>query len=197
MSRPGPGSSRAGERGEPAGSTGAESGRPGPAGGASWPGPRVPYVPHPVGGPCFVCRLVRGDPARPEVVVHRDRLAVTFLARPGVVPGHALVAPVRHAEDVIGDLPVEEYLAVQRRVHSVGTAVSAVVPTERLYVLSLGSRQGNAHVHWHVVPLPPGVPYADQQLGLFDLARLGVPDIDPAEQRSLAAELRERLGDAP
>jgi diadenosine tetraphosphate (Ap4A) HIT family hydrolase len=76
----------------------------------------------------------------------------------------------------------------------VGTAVSAVVPTERLYVLSLGSQQGNTQVHWHVVPLPPGVPYADQQFGLFDLARLGVPDVPAADRDALAAALRSRLG---
>jgi diadenosine tetraphosphate (Ap4A) HIT family hydrolase len=60
-------------------------------------------------------------------------------------------------------------------------------------VLSLGSRQGNAHVHWHVVPLPPGVPYGDQQLGLFDLARLGVPDLPEPAVAALAADLRTRL----
>ena len=37
---------------------------------------------------------------------------------------------------------------------------SEAAPTERLYLLSLGSHQGNAHVHWHIAPLPPGVPYA-------------------------------------
>ncbi len=164
----------------------------------AWPGPRQPwdeaaYVRRVRTGPCFICGIVRGSPSQPEQVVHRDRIAVTFLARPGVVPGHTLVAPVRHAEAVVGDLPVPDYLDLQRRVHEVGSAVSAAVPTERLYVLSLGSQQGNAHVHWHVVPLPPGVPYADQQFGLFDLTRLGVPDIPPAEQAALAAELRARL----
>lgn len=74
--------------------------------------------------------------------------------------------------------------------HEVGTAVAAVVPTERLYVLSLGSQQGNAHVHWHLVPLPRGVPYPDQQFALVDLARLGVP---AADTTALAADLRERL----
>jgi histidine triad (HIT) family protein len=163
-----------------------------------WPGPRRPYdadayVARVRTGPCFVCRLVRGSPDQPEEILHRDRLAVTFLARPGVVPGHTLVAPVRHAEAVVRDFPVEEYVELQRRVHEVGEAVMAVVPAERLYVLSLGSQQGNAHVHWHVVPLPPGVPYADQQFGLFDLARLGVPDLPPAERTAIAAELRSRL----
>jgi len=144
-------------------------------------------------GPCFVCRLVRGEPTQPELVVHHDRLAVTFLSRPGVVPGHTLVAPVRHAEAVVADFPVEEYLDLQRRVYQVAEAVQATVPAERLYLLSLGSQQGTAHVHWHVVPLPPGVPYPDQQFGLFDLARLGVLDLPPADQQSLAAALRSRL----
>ncbi len=41
--------------------------------------------------------------------------------------------------------------------------VPHAVSTERLYGLSLGSHGGNAHVHWHVAPLPPGVPYREQQ----------------------------------
>jgi diadenosine tetraphosphate (Ap4A) HIT family hydrolase len=163
-----------------------------------WPGPRRPYdqdayVRRVRTGPCFICGIVRGSPDQPEHIVHRDRLAVTFLARPGVVPGHTLVAPVRHAEAVVRDFSAEEYVELQRRVHEVGSAVTAVVPTERLYVLSLGSHQGNTHVHWHVVPLPPGVPYADQQFGLFDLARLGTPDIPLAERDALAPALRSRL----
>lgn len=163
-----------------------------------WPGARVPFAVEPYvervrTGPCFVCRLVRGAPEQPEPVLHRDRLAVTFLSRPAVLPGHTLVAPVRHVEGIVADLAEDEYVALQRRVHQVGRAVSAAVPTERLYVLSLGSQQGNAHVHWHVVPLPPGVPYAEQQLALFDLGRLGVPDLAAAEQAALAAAIRDRL----
>jgi hypothetical protein len=48
-------------------------------------------------------------------------------------------------------------------------------------------------VHWHVVPLPPDVPYEEQQLGLFDLARHGVPATPPAETAALAGVLRRRL----
>ncbi len=43
------------------------------------------------------------------------------------------------------------------------TAVAGALPTGRMYSLSLGSQQGNSHVHWHVAPLPPGVPYEQQQ----------------------------------
>ena len=45
---------------------------------------------------------------------------------------------------------VEAYLRLQQWVNRVGQAVQQVVPTERLYVLSVGSQQGNRHVHCHV-----------------------------------------------
>ena len=70
------------------------------------------------------------------------------------------------------------------------------MPTERLYVLSLGSQQGNRHVHWHVVPLPPGVPYEEQQLAVLDTARgyLDVPDdVSARLAATLAAGIEARL----
>lgn len=123
-------------------------------------------------GPCSVCDLVRGRPAAPVQVLHRDRVAVTWLAGAGVV-----VAPVRHAEAVVGDFSVDDYLDLQRRVHEVGTAVAAVVPTGRLHVLSQGP-----HVRWHLIPLPPGAP--------DPLPDLAVP---PADQDDLAAKVRALL----
>jgi diadenosine tetraphosphate (Ap4A) HIT family hydrolase len=65
-------------------------------------------------------------------------------------------------------------------------------PTERRYVLSLGSQQGNRHVHWHVVPLPPGVPYHEQQTALFDV-RNGWREFPPDELRLLAASVGEAM----
>ena len=38
-----------------------------------------------------------------------------------------------------------------------------VLDPERVYILSLGSQAANAHVHWHVAPLPKGVPLDQQQ----------------------------------
>ena len=141
---------------------------------------------------CFVCQMVAGAPGLEHHVVHRDDVAVAFLARYPAVRGHVLVAPVDHREHAVTDFRVEEYLCVQRLVHRVGVGVSAVVPTERLYVLSLGSQQGNRHVHWHVVPLPPGVPYEQQQAAIFATER-GWLDIDDTQQAALAAELARAL----
>ena len=111
--------------------------------------------------PCFICELVAG--ANPHPVVYRDDFAIAFLNRYPTLPGYVLVAPLEHKEDVVADFDEAAYLRPQSLVYRVGRAVSSVLRTERLYVLSLGSKQGNAHVHWHVAPLPPGVPYEKQQ----------------------------------
>ena len=47
--------------------------------------------------------------------------------------------------------------------------------------MSLGSHQGNAHVHWHVAPLPPGVPYEEQQFAALMHEVNGYLDIPEAD----------------
>ena len=145
-------------------------------------------------GPCFVCALARGESELPNPLVYEDELALAWVSPFQAQLGYALVAPRAHREHVTGDFAADEYVALQRVVHRVGEAVRRAVPTERLYVLSLGSRQGNAHVHWHLVPLPPGVPYEEQQLAALDWERTGVLDLDDGELDALAARIRRELG---
>jgi diadenosine tetraphosphate (Ap4A) HIT family hydrolase len=77
-------------------------------------------------------------------------------------------------------------------VHDVAEALKATLPTERVYLMSLGSHQGNAHVHWHVAPLPPDVPYERQQLHSV-MAENGVLEVTPEQQAALAARIRSAL----
>jgi diadenosine tetraphosphate (Ap4A) HIT family hydrolase len=132
-------------------------------------------------GPCFVCEMLVGNPDSGQLV-WSDAAAVAFLARWPTLLGHTLVAPRAHREQVTGDFGMEEYLALQRLVYRVGEAVRQELPTERLYIMSLGSRSGNRHVHWHVAPLPPGVPYEEQQFAAFSWERgfLAIPDEEMA-----------------
>ena len=104
-------------------------------------------------GSCFICSIVAGD-LDGHIVIAQDDVAVCFLAKWPTLLGYALLAPLEHRIDVVGAFTEHEYVELQRRVHRLGRAVSEVVPTERLYVMALGSQQGNAHVHWHVAPLP-------------------------------------------
>jgi hypothetical protein len=61
-----------------------------------------------------------------------------------------------------------------------------------MYILSLGSQQGNRHVHWHIAPLPPGVPYEEQQLQALMLDK-GVLKVPEEEMAALAGRIRRRI----
>jgi diadenosine tetraphosphate (Ap4A) HIT family hydrolase len=145
-----------------------------------------------LGGRCFICELVAGNPDYAHHVVYDDEAAIAFLNRFQTLYGYVLVAPKEHRELVVGDFTEDEYVALQRVVHRVGGALSRAVPTERLYVLSLGSQEGNRHVHWHLAPLPPGVPFEEQQLAALDSdLALALSDDELA---ALAARIRAELG---
>jgi diadenosine tetraphosphate (Ap4A) HIT family hydrolase len=141
------------------------------------------------GDRCFICAIVRGDSAYEHHVIYRDESHIAFLSQYPAQRGYSLVAPIDHREHVITDFTPAEYLALQTFIHRLGRALSSVLPTERLYVLSLGSKQGNSHVHWHVVPLPPGVPYEQQQFVALMLERTGYLDMSDDEKGALAAEI--------
>ncbi len=141
---------------------------------------------------CYVCELLAGNPEYEHHVAYRDDTAVVYLCKYPSVRGHLLVAPVEHREHVVGDFGEESYVAFQRVVHRAGRALTAVVETERLYLLSLGSQQGNTHVHVHLVPCPPGTPYEDQQLALLREDD-GWLDLPADELAALAAAVGARM----
>jgi diadenosine tetraphosphate (Ap4A) HIT family hydrolase len=145
-------------------------------------------------GPCFICGLANRDPEFRgfNVMIHEDDDVLIFLNRYPTLRGYTLVCPRRHVERAIGDFSEAEYLDLQRWIFRVGQALQEVVPTERLYVLTLGSQQGNRHVHWHVAPLPPGVAYQDQQLAALSMSR-GLLPISPEEMAELGRQIRARL----
>jgi hypothetical protein len=95
-----------------------------------------------------------------------------------------------HIVEVTGDRKL--FRRVNEVVYDVAEALKVTLPTERVYLMSLGSHQGNAHVHWHVAPLPPGVPYERQQFHAV-MAENGVLEVAREEQASLAARLRFTL----
>ena len=143
--------------------------------------------------PCFVCRILAGNNERPQHFVYEDYKAIAFLDTYPRAYGYTLVAPKEHKEQVTGDFSIEEYLDLQRVVYRVSEAVREEVGAERMYLYTFGSNQGNSHVHWHVVPLPPGVPYEEQQ-GAWASWGKGVLKISEEEMASLAARIGARMG---
>jgi ATP adenylyltransferase len=150
------------------------------------------YVRRSRSGPCFVCEIVAGNPEYRHHVVYEDGEAIAFLNKYPTLYGYTLVAPRAHREQATRDFTLDEYLRLQRVVYQVAEAVQAEVPTERVYILTLGSQQGNRHVHWHVAPLPPGVPYDEQQTEALRMDK-GVVKLSDEEWAALAERLRRRL----
>lgn len=78
-------------------------------------------------------------------------------------------------------------------VHRLSRALKQGYDAERMYVLSLGSQQANSHLHWHVVPLPRGVPYEQQQYHAL-MAEHGVLQVSDAEMAKAAATIAAAYG---
>ena len=139
-------------------------------------------------GPCFICELVAGNPAYAHHVIAQDDDTIVFLSKHPTQPGYALVCPKAHCEDLATDISPAAYFALQAVVHRLARALKQVYHAERIYVLSLGSQQGNSHLHFHVVPLPRGVPYAQQQYHAL-MAEHGIVTFSEAEMAEAAATI--------
>jgi diadenosine tetraphosphate (Ap4A) HIT family hydrolase len=149
------------------------------------------YVQRIKNGPCFICEMVAGRLSGNHVI-HQDESVIVFLNKYPTLYGYVLVAPVKHLEQVTGDFTVDEYLALQCSVYQVAEAVRRSVQAERVYILSLGSQQGNRHVHWHIAPLPYGIPFEEQQLEALS-SRHGILDIPDNEMAVLAQRIRQNM----
>jgi len=143
-------------------------------------------------GPCFICELVRGNIHYAHHVVYADDQHIAFLNKYSTLPGYCLVAPKVHVEDFASDLDETGYLKLQTMVYRIARALKTVFQAERIYVLSLGSKLGNSHLHWHVAPLPANVPYEEQQFHSL-MADHGVLNIDDKGMAQIALKVSAAL----
>jgi diadenosine tetraphosphate (Ap4A) HIT family hydrolase len=152
------------------------------------------YVRRATGGPCFICEMLRGNPDLAHHVIAEDDDHVVFLSKYPTLRGYCLVAPKRHLENLAQDLSPEAYLAMQALVHRLARALEQVFDAERIYVLSLGSQQANSHIHFHVVPLPQGVPLAQQQYHAL-MVENGILHLPDEEMAAIAGRIRAALAE--
>ena len=143
-------------------------------------------------GPCFVCELLKGN--NPHHIISEDDFAVAFLAKYQPLYGYILVSPREHREQVTNDFTLDEYLTIQKLIFRISEALRKVTSVERVYIRSLGSQQGNSHVHWHIAALPPGVPYEKQQGHALSPGRNGVLDIPEEGMAELARKIADVMG---
>jgi diadenosine tetraphosphate (Ap4A) HIT family hydrolase len=103
-----------------------------------------------------------------------------------------IVAPKTHREQVTGDFDEEQYLSLQRFIYAIAEGMRRLLSPERLYILSLGSQAANSHVHWHIVPLPTGIPLEQQQYRAL-MHEEGVLEVSEADLVDYARSLAKTM----
>src|SRR5262249_27424886 len=143
-------------------------------------------------GRCFICEFLKGNPDFAHHEVARTKTAVAFLNKYPTLFGYTLVAPLDHVEQVTGSFDEVAYVEMQRFIYRVAEGMRKILAPERVYILSLGSRALNSHVHWHIAALPPGVPPEEQQFRALMHER-GIIKANDDEMRDFAAKLGAEL----
>jgi diadenosine tetraphosphate (Ap4A) HIT family hydrolase len=150
------------------------------------------YVARSTSGRCFICEFLSGNPEYQHIEVVATETNVVFLDRYPTLFGRVIVAPKRHLEQVTGDFELSECLDLQRLLYSSAEAIRHVLSPERVYMLSLGSQAANSHVHWHIAPLPTGVPFEQQQYHAL-MHEHGAIRASTDEFVAYARQVRDRL----
>jgi histidine triad (HIT) family protein len=152
------------------------------------------YISERATSPCFICEIVAGKSRRrTHEIVYEDERTIAFLSSMPTQYGQTLVCPKRHVVDVVGGMELNEYLDLQRRVYAVGRAVERAINPERIYIASFGSHQLNAHVHFHIHPLPKGIPIREQQMASMLAEMVGRLELTQEEWEELGTKIRNEV----
>ena len=105
---------------------------------------------------CIFCRIVAGE--IPSTKLHEDDATLAFMDINPVNPGHCLVIPKAHADDIleIGDDDIAAAARTARRI--AGAVHRALTPggVNLLQANGAGAGQSVFHFHFHVMPRRPG-----------------------------------------
>lgn len=132
---------------------------------------------------CLFCRIVRGE--IPCAKVYEDSLVLAFLDLGPVQPGHSLVIPKAHHENLL-DTPLDLAPALWTAQRKVGQALMFATGAQGFNVLQNNfSAAGQAvfHVHWHIIPRVEGD-------GLLMWARGGYADSQAMQDMAAAISAR-------
>jgi histidine triad (HIT) family protein len=132
---------------------------------------------------CPFCAIVSGE--EEADVVYRDAVAVAFLDRRPLFPGHVLVVPTRHVDTLV-DLAHDDIGPFFAVVQRVAAAIPVALGAQGTFVaINNVVSQSVHHLHGHVVPRTKG----DGLRGFFwPRTKYG-----PGEAASVAEKLRRAL----
>jgi len=121
-----------------------------------WAPWRIAYILGPKDGDCFLCAKAGADASdAANHVIARGRLAYVLLNTYPYNPGHLLIAPFRHIDDI-------DLLTLEERAEMMDLLVRGQQLLKRVMApegFNIGCNLGKVagaglkdHVHWHLVP---------------------------------------------
>ena len=101
---------------------------------------------------CIFCKITRGE--IPSIKVAENDAAFAFMDINPIAPGHTLVIPKHHAENIYVT-PDHASAAAMAMVSRVAAAVERAVQPEGINILQAngpGAKQSVFHTHFHIIP---------------------------------------------
>ena len=101
---------------------------------------------------CIFCGIVAGDV--PGQIVDSDERTVAFMDINPATPGHALVVPRAHSEDLMAIAP-EDLEAASVAAQRLAKRMDEVLEPDGINILNCcrpAAWQTVFHYHWHVIP---------------------------------------------
>ena len=103
--------------------------------------------------PCEFCKIIRAE--APASRVYEDEQVVAFLSNHPVNPGHTLIVPKKHYENIY-EVPDEELSHIFKVSKKIASALKKAVNAEGIRIVqNNGEAAGQviAHLHVHVIPM--------------------------------------------
>ena len=131
---------------------------------------------------CILCRLRDEDKSIPNTIVHRTEDTAVSLNLYPYNPGHSLIFPLRHVDD-IRNLTETERFSLDAMINKVLDALDSLYnPSGYNIGYNMGLEAGASieHLHLHIIPRYPN------ELGIAELLggkRVLVEDIDKSRER--------------
>ena len=120
---------------------------------------------------CIFCKILAGE--LPSQIVDSDERTVAFMDISPATPGHALVIPRAHSEDLMS-VPEEDLIATMLAVRRLAQRMRETIQPDGINVLNSCGRaawQTVFHFHVHVIPR-----YHDDPLELPWVPSAGDPE---------------------
>lgn len=102
---------------------------------------------------CIFCKIINGD--IPSAKVYEDDEVFAFLDMSQVTPGHTLVVPKKHVENIF-EYNEDVAVAIAKRLPKIANAIKEAFP--EIKGMNIVNNNGELayqsvfHTHWHLLP---------------------------------------------